>query len=107
MIGEGFRIDANTGKLDVDFSGITNGTNGTNGHNGMDGLIKTIFESITNIRASKNDYGIVKIGRGIDVVDGVISVDFSNVDLSEINNDITSLKASVALHTTHHGMSTA
>lgn len=81
------------------FSEITNGTNGTNGHNGMDGLIKTIFDSVTNIRASKNDYGIVKVGDGINVVDGVISVDFSNVDLSEINDDITSLKASVALHT--------
>lgn len=96
MIGDGFHIDANTGKLDVDFSGITNGTNG---RNGLDGLIKTIFDSVTNIRASKNNYGIVKVGNGINVVDGVISVDFSNVDLSEIEGDITSLKASVALHT--------
>ena len=96
MIGDGFTIDSSTGKLSVDFSGFTNGTNG---RNGMDGLIKTIFDSVTNIRASKNDYGIVKVGRGIDVVDGVISVDFSNVDLSEIEGDITSLKASVALHT--------
>lgn len=79
MIGDGFRIDANTGKLDVDFSGITNGTSGTNGHNGMDGLIKTIFDSVTNIRASENNYGIVKIGRGIDVVDGVISVNITDV----------------------------
>lgn len=79
MIGDGFTIDSTTGKLDVDFSGIAGGSNGTNGHNGMDGLIKTIFDSITNIRASKNDYGIVKIGEGIDVTNGVISVDFSGI----------------------------
>lgn len=85
MIGEGFRIDANTGKLDVDFSGITNGTNGTNGHNGMDGLIKTIFDSVTNIRASKDDYGIVKIAAngGIAVDDGVISINVSTLPAAE------------------------
>lgn len=99
MIGKGFNIDPTTGKLDVDFSSITNGSDGQDGHNGLDGLIKNIFTNISNIRASRNDYGIVKVGDGINVEDGIISVDFSNVDLSEIENDITSLKASVGLHT--------
>ena len=81
MIGKGFSIDPESGKLDVDFSSIggQDGTSGQDGHNGMDGLIKTIFDSVTNIRASKNDYGIVKIGEGIDVTNGVISVDFSGI----------------------------
>jgi len=75
MIGKGFNIDPTTGKLDVDFSSITNGSDGQDGHNGLDGLIKNIFTNISNIRASRNDYGIVKIGSGIKVEDGVISVD--------------------------------
>lgn len=83
MIGEGFTIDSSTGKLSVDFSGFTNGTSG---RNGLDGLIKTIFDSVTNIRASKNNYGIVKVGAGIDVADGVISVNLS--DPTIITNNI-------------------
>ena len=81
MIGKGFSIDPESGKLDVDFSSISgqDGTSGQDGHNGMDGLIKTIFDSVTNIRASENNYGIVKVGRGIDVVDGVISVNITDV----------------------------
>jgi hypothetical protein len=78
MIGDGFTIDSSTGRLSVDFSGFANGTNG---RNGMDGLIKTIFDSVTNIRASKNDYGIVKVGNGIAVSNGVISVDFSDPNI--------------------------
>lgn len=77
MIGDGLSINPETGKVDVDFSGFSNGSDGQggqNGTNGLDGIIKTIFDSVTNIRASKTDYGIVKIGDGINVNDGVISV---------------------------------
>lgn len=88
MIGDGFKINETTGKLDVDFSSFSSVTDG---HNGMDGLIKTIFDSVTNIRASKNSYGIVKIADngGIAVNDGVIGVDInyikSQIPSSEIS----------------------
>ena len=79
MIGKGFSIDHESGKLDVDFSSIggQDGTSGQDGYNGLGGLIKTIFENVTNLRASTTQYGIVKIkpNGGIVVNDGVISVD--------------------------------
>ena len=89
-IGKGFNI-SNSGVLDVDFSSVRNGIDG------LDGLVKTIFDSISNVRASKNDYGIVKIGDGINVSNGVISVSFSSVNdrMSGLEDNLSSLQSSV------------
>lgn len=98
MIGKGFSIDPESGKLDVDFSSISgqDGTSGQDGHNGLDGLIKTIFENVTNLRASTTQYGIVKIkpNGGIAVNDGVISVDTSNLPSSQVDYSITGMSIS-------------
>jgi len=54
--------------MSVDFSGVQNGVDG------LDGLVEQIIKNGTNAKASKLAYGVVKVGDGIDVNNGVISV---------------------------------
>lgn len=72
-VGEGFKMSgSDLDELSIDFESSIWGTNISN-------WIKNLFLSDTTLRATKNSYGIVKIGTGLNIKDGVVSVDFSDI----------------------------
>ena len=72
-IGEGFKMSgSDLDELSIDFESSIWGTNISN-------WIKNLFLSDTTLGTSKDSYGIVKIGTGLNIKDGVVSVDFSDL----------------------------
>lgn len=57
--------------MSVDLSNVPGGANGING---IDGIVEQIIKNQSSVRASKNNYGVVRVGDGIDVTNGIISV---------------------------------
>ena len=68
-VGNGLKMTGEA--LNVDFSTLPSGVDGIDG---LDGLVEQIIKTDTNARASKVSYGVVRVGDGIDVNNGVISV---------------------------------
>jgi hypothetical protein len=63
--------------MSVDFSNMNNGVDGING---LDGLVEQIIKTDASARASKSAYGVVRVGDGIDVTNGIISVSLTKGD---------------------------
>lgn len=80
-VGNGLQMSGtDSDTMNVDFTGVE-------GIPGLDGLVKTIIKTEPSVRASKTEYGIVKIGQGINVTNGVISIDGSTGDPTYVEND--------------------
>lgn len=68
-VGAGLSMSGDT--MSVDLSNVPGGANGING---IDGIVEQIIKNQASVRASKNNYGVVRVGDGIDVTNGIISV---------------------------------
>lgn len=68
-VGAGLSMSGDT--MSVDLSNVPGGANGING---IDGIVEQIIKNQSSVRASKNNYGVVRVGDGIDVTNGIISV---------------------------------
>lgn len=68
-VGAGLSMNGDT--MSVDLSNVPGGANGING---IDGIVEQIIKNQSSVRASKNNYGVVRVGDGIDVTNGIISV---------------------------------
>ena len=75
-IGDGFNINSQTGKLDVDFSNVT--------INGLTDQILDVIHTDNSAWATKQSYGVVKAGTGIGVENGIIRVDVSSLPAAEL-----------------------
>ena len=65
-VGNGLKMSGDT--MSVDFSNVRDGIDG------IDGIVEQIIKTQAGVRASKNNYGVVRVGDGIDVTNGIISV---------------------------------
>lgn len=74
-VGGGLKMTGEA--LNVDFSNLPAGSNGIDG---LDGLVEQIIKTDASARASKYAYGVVRVGDGIDVDNGVISVTLTKGD---------------------------
>lgn len=74
-VGTGLQMSGDT--MSVDFSNMNNGVDGING---LDGLVEQIIKTDASARASKSAYGVVRVGDGIDVTNGIISVSLTKGD---------------------------
>lgn len=75
-IGNTLTINSTTGTIEVDFSQVQVVP-------GLKELIEKTIRETTAAKASKSQFGVVKIGDGIKVNDGNISVDFKDQPINE------------------------
>jgi len=86
-IGPGLNINS-AGTLSVDFSSI----DPLNGIDGLDGLVENIIKTKASVRASKNNFGVVKVGKGIAVTEGVIRIDVDSLSADLSSSELEALR---------------